>query len=144
MVDTNEYTEQETKDGEAFRNLGKLYFRSDNISRMIFDKLEKEYFAKDVIKKAADMIYEYINDNLPEWLMYDGERNLSNHIKSAVEAEINDILSGNDSALKYVSGYRCKALRYYIVEKYADKLKNERIKDLEDEVSRLREALRYR
>ena len=32
----------------------------------------------------------------------------------------------------------------HIVEKYADKLKNERIKDLEDEVSRLREALRYR
>ena len=127
------YTDEETKEGDRAPALGPLYFRADRIAEQFAEAFEGETF-NEVTKDIANRIYNEINNKMVEYLIYDTENNLRDSIRRTVEDEIERIMAGEK--LKYISEHRASYLRARIFRKYGDQLRNERIKDLEDQVDR--------
>lgn len=87
------------------------------------------------------MFYDALNSNIVQWLVDDTSNNLSTVIQQTVEDEIQNILTGRDRLLKYIGASRSEYIRSVVFDKYADELKNDRIRDLEKQIRILRGAL---
>jgi len=134
------YTEDETLQSKKYRNLPPLYFRARAISEKFFEDQEVDVF-QPLAQNVAGLVYGAINDHICEWLLSDTENNLQTAIQQAVEAEISNILTGGEC--RYIDGDAARHVRESIFQKYGDQLRNDRIKDLEERVERLRQVTYY-
>ena len=139
------FTESDISDGGRHVVLGPAYFAARRVAEQLMQGVESEPLIK-VLKKCADDltngIYTYIEDGMRS----DLESNLQGHIRDMVERTVRALLTGEEWALnqyplaKYHDGEQIRAA---VAKHGGDPLLMMRIADLETEVGRLRESLKY-
>ena len=116
---------------------------SNDLAERFFDDCDSELFSP-LAKKISDIAYDEINDKICDWLLSDTVSNLGIQVQRIVEEEIRRLLTGVPLETKYMTGSQARHTRNEIFKKFGDQLRNERIKDLEEEIERLRDCARFR
>ncbi len=127
--------------------LGPTYFASKRIVDAALEKLEPDAF-KDIAKPFVDAVYEKIQSAVESSILFDAEQNIQGQVQDAIDGAINALLSGDEWALRqYVTHERHNRLAPKIREAVArllpDHIMAGRVADLEKEVERLNEQLRF-
>lgn len=132
--------------GAEYPVLGPHYFAAKEVTEKFMMQFEAELF-EPIIKKAADDLYSALHERLEQFLLSDVEQNLHGTIWHQIDASVNALMSGERWALE----------RYALADKYGDgakvreavakhipaEVRDGRVADLEKEVKRLSESLRY-
>lgn len=134
------YTDEELKHGEEWPSLGAKYARAENICNALFVDYGEDVL-KQSIDKACNDVYEKMNDVLEDWLFDDTCQNFKSKIKQAVEDEIKHLLTNKST--RFVSKDLAGYYKNQILEMYKDDFTNERVKQLEVELERVKAALKY-
>lgn len=98
------------------------------------------------MKPVLDAVQEKVWDAFRDWLLSDTEMNAQTEMKRMVEDSVMALIGGEKWAnRKYISpeGYRTDKVRETLAKLYSDEIKDGRIRDLEIEVERLTERLRF-
>jgi len=139
------FTEADMKSAAECPTLGPAYFASRRITERFIASFEAEHF-KPLIdefeKKFADALWNSVSASL----LADTESNLTGEMFRMVDACVKAILEGKGWALnKYVLSerYDGERIRAAVASLVPRELQDKRIEDLEDEVKRLREQLRF-
>lgn len=139
------FTEADFVDAKQHEILGPAYFAARRVAEALMQGVESEPLAKVLRKCADDLtngIYEYIEDGMRA----DLESNLQGHIRDMVERTVRALLTGEEWALnqyplaKYHDGEQIRAA---VAKHGGEPLLMMRIADLETEIGRLRESLKY-
>jgi len=133
------YSKDEIEGSERSENLSPTYFRASKIAESFYNQMDSQEF-KDITKKCSEMFYDALNSNIVNWLISDTTNNLATAIQQAVDDEIENLLTGKDQLFKYTYSSKAAYVREQIFTIYGDKLRNDRIKDLENQVKVLRGA----
>lgn len=126
--------------------LGPHYFAARDVVDKFMAQFEPEPF-EPIIKKAADELYMSLHERLEQFLLSDVEQNLHGTIWRQIDASVEALMSGERWALE----------RYALTKKYGDgekireavakhipaELQEGRVADLEKEVARLKDSLKY-
>lgn len=146
MSEPDVFTADELDESRSCASLGPAYFAARRISEALMAGVEAEPL-KVVAKKCADAmtaaVYEYVEDQMRG----DLELNLQGHINDMVKSTVRALLTGDAWAMRqyplaqYHDG---EAIRAAVAKHGGEPLLMLRIADLEKEVARLTESLRYR
>lgn len=120
------------------------YTRAQAFSEKLLKEFEAEHF-KPIIKKLTDAVGEALWDMVRDSLIDDTSRNVAGHIQDRIESSIEALLGGKEWAIKkYVlEGYDRDKIREAVAQSIPNELQDLRIKDLEKEVTRLKESLEF-
>ncbi len=120
------------------------YTRAHAFSEKLLREFEAEHF-KPIIKKLTDAVGEALWDMVRDSLIDDTSRNVAGHIQDRIESSIEALLGGKEWAIKkYVlEGYDRDKIREAVARSIPSELQDQRINDLEKEVTRLKESLEF-
>lgn len=139
------FTDEDVAEGEKFLTLGPAYFDARRVAEGFMEKFEAEHF-KPLIDKLTDQIRERLWDDLKDYLLGDVESNLQGEMWRMTDNCVQAILGGAQWAMnKYALGerYDCDKVREAVAKHVPVELQDKRIADLEAEVARLKESLRF-
>jgi hypothetical protein len=123
-----------------YPSLGPHYFVARDVAEKFMAGFEAEHF-EPVVKKAADDLYSALHERLESFLMSDVESNIQGTIWRQIDESVKALLSGQRWALeRYLLGpkYEHDKIRAAVAKVIPEELQNARIKDLEEEIERLR------
>lgn len=143
------YSEEHTAAAETHPTLGAEYFAARDAAEAFLAHWQEEHAAKvaeEVIKPILDTIHERVNDAFRDHLLSDAEQNLQGTMRSMVESTVGALIGGHKWATEkyietpYSDGQK---VRETLAKLHSDPIKDGRIADLEKEVERLKEQLRW-
>lgn len=143
------YSAEITKDAEQFPNLGAEYFAAREVAEGFLKHWQEEHaeqLAEAIMKPVLDAVQEKVWDAFRDYLLSDTETNAAGAMRDMVESSVRALIGGEKWAnVKYISptGYRTEKVRETLAKLYSDEIKDGRIADLEKEVARLNEQLRW-
>ena len=141
----NEITVQDIAEATNYGTLGPGYFAARRIAERLMTGVEVEPLQKVADKVADDIrtaVYEYVEDHMRS----DMEDNLRSHIAGMVDDTVRALLTGEPWAMQRYplsSRYDATEVRAAVAKHGAEPLLMARIADLEKEVERLRERLKW-
>jgi len=144
-----QYSPEHTADAEAHPILGAEYFAARDAAAQFLAHWQEEHaekLAAEIIKPLIDTIQERVNDAFREYLLSDAEQNLQSTMRDMVEKSVRALIGGEKWAnVKYIEyPYReGQKVRKTLAKLHSDPIKDGRIADLEKEVERLNEQLRW-
>lgn len=130
-------------------SLGAEYFAARNAAQRFLAHWQEEHaekLAEEIMKPVLDTIRDKVWDAFRDWLLIDAEYNAHQTMARMVEDSVRALIGGEKWAnVKYISpeGYRTEKVRETLAKLYSDEIKDGRIADLEREVERLKESLRF-
>lgn len=139
---TGEHVAESAKWG----NLSPPYFAGREIAERFMAKFEDEHF-KPLAEKFANQFRDQLWGDISAWLLADTESNVGGAIWRMVDQIVQEILSGASPwiAKQYALGerYDCEKVRAALAKTIPKELQDARIADLEAEVAKLEENLRW-
>ena len=139
----NAFPEDLMDETSDFQTLGPEYFKARRISERLMQDFQDEFF-KPLLDKFSDEFSIELWNKVQYNLINDSESNIQSEIWQTVEQIVKAILGGEQWVLqKYVLGpkYNCEKIRETIAKLIPKELQDERIKDLEEQVKRLKETV---
>ena len=130
-------------------NLGAEYFAARDLAQRFLAHWREEHaqeMADAIMKPILDLVHERVWDSFRDYLLQDTEYNLQGAMTRMVEDSVKALIGGDKWAyVKYISpeGYRTEKVRETLAKLHSDTIKDGRIKDLEIEIERLKENLRF-
>lgn len=143
------YSTEVTEQAEAHPTLGAEYFAARDAAEQFLAHWQEEHAEKlsaEIIKPLVDTIQERVNDAFRDYLLSDAEQNLQGTMRDMVEKSVRALIGGEKWAnVKYIEyPYReGQKVRETLAKLYSDPIKDGRIADLEKEVERLTESLKW-
>lgn len=143
------YSAEITEQANAHPSLGAEYFAAREAAERFLEHWQDEHaeqLAAAIITPVLDIVREKVWDAFRDWLLSDAEYNAHLTMSRMVEDSIRALIGGDKWAnVKYISpeGYRTEKVRETLAKLYSDEIKDGRIADLEAEVARLTEQLRW-
>ena len=147
---TTAYSAEVTEDANKFPNLGAEYFDAREAAERFLAHWQTEHaeeLATAIVKPVLDIVQEKVWDAFRDFLLTDTEQNIQGYMRDMVERSVMALIGGEKWAnVKYISpeGYRTEKVRETLAKLYSDEIKDGRIADLEAELARVKEQLRYR
>lgn len=144
------FTEEMHKFAEDAPTLGAEYKAADEAAERFLAHWKEEHaerLAEEIMKPVLDAVKDRVWDAFRDWLLIDAQYNAANVMDRMVEDSVRALIGGRQWAnVKYIKpgAYRSDEVRATLAKMYADEIKDARIADLEAEVSRLQETLRFR
>lgn len=138
------FAEQSLAEAEKFPGLGPAYFEARAIVDKQMAKFEAEHFAP-LIDAFAKKFQERLWDDVRDHMLSDTDLNLQGEMYRMVDASVSALLSGERWAIeRYALGrYDAEKVRAAVAKHIPQELQDARIADLEKEVERLRDNLRF-
>jgi hypothetical protein len=139
------FTADDIEQGEQYPSLSPEYFAARRVAEAVMTKFEPEHF-KPLIDAFADQFRDKLWDDVRDYLINDTEQNIHTQICHMVEGTVRALLTGEQWAMNrypfcdYRDGPKIRAA---IAEHSCDEVAKRRIADLEKEVDRLTDSLRY-
>lgn len=149
MTEDSIFTEQDHRFAETHSNLGAEYEAARKASERFLRHWQEEHaekLAEAILTPVLDSVKEQVWDAFRDWLLSDAEYNAASVMRSMVEDSVRALIGGREWAnVKYIrpEAYRSEEVRATLAKLYADEIKDARIADLEKEVARLEENLRF-
>lgn len=143
------YAEEITEQANQHPSLGAEYFAAREASERFLQHWQEEHaekLAEAIMKPVLDEVKEKVWDAFRDWLLSDAEYNVQLTMSRMVEDSVRALIGGDNWAnVKYISpeGYRAEKVRETLAKLYSDEIKDGRIADLEKEVARLKDQLRF-
>lgn len=143
------YSAEITAEAEKHPNLGGEYFAAREAAERFLKHWQEEHaeqLAEAVINPVIDMLHEKVHEAFRDFLFADAEYNVQSAMQRMVEDSVKALIGGDKWAnVKYISpqGYRTEKVRETLAKLYSDEIKDGRIRDLEIEIERLNERLRF-
>lgn len=143
------YSAEITSEANAHPSLGAEYFAAREAAERFLVHWQEEHaeqLAEAIMKPVMDAVQEKVWDAFRDWLLSDTEMNAQTAMKRMVEDSVAALIGGDKWAnVKYISpeGYRTEKVRETLAKLYSDEIKDGRIRDLEVEVERLTERVRW-
>lgn len=139
------FAQEDLDEGAKYENLGPAYFDARRVAEQFMAKFEAENF-KPMIEKLSSDIRDKLWTDLENHLMSDTEMNLQGQVWRIVDNCVYAIL-GNERWVmdKYALGtrYDCEKVRATIARHIPQEIQNKRIADLEDELKRAKDSIRF-
>lgn len=143
------YSEEITREANNHTALGAEYFAAREAAERFLVHWQQEHaeqLAEAIVKPVLDAVQEKVWDAFRDWLLSDAEMNAQTAMRRMVEDSVLALIGGEKWAnVKYISpeGYRTEKVRETLSKLYSDQIKDGRIADLEAEVARLQDNLRF-
>ncbi len=142
---TADFTASDLAQGAENLTLGPSYFAARRVMEQSLEGFDTEH-VKPVLKKASDELYEMLLEGVQDYLWSNAEWNLQGKMWRMVDQCVLSLLSGEEWAMKkYALGprYDCEKVRATVAKHVPAELQDARIADLEHELERLREQLKW-
>lgn len=143
------YSAEITKQAEVHPSLGAEYFAAREHAERFLKHWQEEHaeqLAMDIIKPVLDAVQEKVWDAFRDYLLSDTELNAAGAMRDMVEKSVRALLGGEKWAnVKYIEyPHRDgQKVRETLAKLHSDPIKDGRIADLEKEVERLKEQVRW-
>lgn len=143
------YSDEITKKAEDHPSLGAEYFAAREAAERFLKHWQDEHaeqLAEAIMKPVLDAVHDKVWDSFRDFLLGDTEYNAQLVMTRMVEDSVRALIGGQRWAnVKYISpeGYQTEKVRETLAKLYSDEIKDGRIADLEKEVERLKESLRF-
>lgn len=133
----------ETK-AEPYSKLGPNYFAAQTIAERFIKNFAIEHF-EPLVKQFTEKFGDELWADITSWLLSDTESNLAIEIRSRVDRSVDALLKGQPAYLKqYVLGqYNDEEIRKAIAQHIPKELQDQRVVDLEKQVTSLKNDLEY-
>lgn len=138
-------TSDDIKTASNMQPLGPHYFSSRRFAEEVMKDVEMKFF-DPALKKFSDDIYAAVLEKVGDWLASDSEANVQGHIWRTVDEIVRGVLSGEQWIMdRYALGskYDCATAREAIARHVPKELQDARISDLEEEIKRLNETIKF-
>lgn len=145
MTETDAFTADDLAKGEEHLALGPAYFAARRVVEGALENFQAEH-VEPWLKEATDALYEKLLGDVQNYLWSNAEMNLQGECYRMVDRCVLALLSGEEWAVrKYALGerYDCEKVREAIARHVPKELQDARIADMEDELKRLREDLKW-
>ena len=143
------YSAEITEQANEYPSLGAEYFAARDAAEGFLKHWQEEHaeqLAEAIMKPVLDAVQDKVWDAFRDHLVGDTELNVAGVMRDMVESSVRALIGGEKWAnVKYISpaGYRTEKVRETLAKLYSDEIKDGRIADLETEVERLKEQLRW-
>lgn len=143
------YSAEMNAEANEYPNLGAEYLAAREAAERFLKHWNEEHaekFAEAIVKPVLDQVHEKVWDSFRDFLLSDTESNIADTMRRMVEDSVRALIGGEKWAnIKYISpeGYRTEKVRETLAKLYSDEIKDGRIRDLEAEVARLTDSLRF-
>jgi hypothetical protein len=143
------YSAEILEQAEKHPSLGAEYFAAREAAGRFLEHWQEEHaalLAEAIMKPVLDAVSEKVWDAFRDHLLSDTEYNAQLTMSRMVEDSVLALIGGDKWAnVKYISpaGHRTEKVRETLAKLYRDEIKDGRIADLEKEVARLTESLRF-
>lgn len=143
------YTDEIIAEADKHPTLGAEYFAARKASDRFLAHWQEEHaaqLAEAIVKPILDTAYDKVLDVFRDFLLSDTESNVADTMRRMVEDSVKALIGGQKWAnVKYI---QCEygdgqKVRETLAKLYSDEIKDGRIADLEKEVARLNESLRF-
>jgi ATP-dependent Lon protease len=144
-----DYSPEIVEQAESHPALGAEYFAArDQAERFMAHWKEEhaEKLAEEIMKPIMDTIQERVWDSFRDFLLSDTVSNVQNEMQRMVEKSVRALIGGQKWAnVKYIEyPYdEGKKVRETLAKLHSDPIKDGRIADLEKEIERLTDQLRW-
>jgi hypothetical protein len=141
-----DFTKEELEFGSQYEALGPEYLGASKAAEEFMAKFEAEQF-KPLVDKFIDEFRDRLWSDVNDFLIADTESNLHSAVRRMVEGTVQALLTGEEWAMQrypYCDYRDGPKIRERIAGHSGDEIARQRIIDLEREVARQRELLRYR
>ena len=139
------FTDEDLQDAVRCPTLGPAYFAARRMAEALMAGTESSPF-QSVAKKCVDDIQTAVYQYAEDYLRSDMESNLQHHMRDMVERTVTALLTGEAWAMQQypMSQYHDgEAIRKAVAQHGGEPLLTARIADLEKEVARLTESLKW-
>ncbi|MBX3583589.1 MAG: hypothetical protein KF810_17015 [Rhizobiaceae bacterium] len=149
MNAANTYTVEQTENAEAHPALGAEYFAAHSFAERFMAHWQEEHaekLASEIMNPVLDAVQDRVWDAFRDYLLSDTESNIASEMRDMVEKSVRALLGGEKWAnVKYIEyPYReGQKVREALAKLHSDPIKDGRIADLEKEIERLQEQLRW-
>lgn len=136
---------QDFEEAGKYGNLGPHYFAARRVVDGAMASFTSEHL-DGIAKTATDALYEKLQSVIEDSLWSDAEMNLQGKMWQMVDQIVRGILSGEQWIVdRYVLGsrYECDKVREAVARHFEDDVAKARISDLESEIARLNEQVRW-
>lgn len=143
------YSAAITEQANEMPNLGAEYFAAREAAEKFLAHWQEEHaqqLAEAIMKPVLDAVQDKVWDAFRDYLLSDTEYNAQLTMARMVEDSVFALIGGEKWAnYKYVTpaGHSAEKVRATLAKLYSDDIKDGRIADLEKEVARLTEQLRW-
>lgn len=143
------YSAEITEQADKHPSLGAEYFAAREAAERFLEHWQEDHaaqLAEAIMKPVLDAVQEKVWDAFRDHLLSDSEYNAHLTMSRMVEDSVRALIGGERWAnVKYIEyPYReGEKVRETLAKLYSDEIKDGRIADLEKEVARLQESLRY-
>ena len=144
------YSAEITADAERCPTLGAEYFAAREAAERFLKHWQEEHaeqLAEAIVKPVLDAVQERVWDAFRDFLLSDTEQNVEGEMRRMVENSVRALIGGEKwSSQKYIEypHREGQKVRETLAKLYSDEIKDGRIRDLESEVKRLNETIRFR
>ena len=131
--------------GAEYPVLGPHYFAARKAAEEFMEHYEPKNF-EPMVRKAADAFMEQAQEALEAWFLSNVESNLHGTIWRQIDDSVRALMGGERWALeRYALGsrYDCDKIRETVAKHIPQELQDARIKDLEEEIARLRKDIEF-
>lgn len=125
--------------------LGPEYRASNRLAEAMLDKFSAEHL-RPLVDKVADEFRDKLWNDVCEYLICDTELNVAGHIRHMVEQTVEALLTGKGWAMQrypYAEYSKGKEIREAVAKHGGDTLLAQRVADLEEELVRRDETIRF-
>jgi hypothetical protein len=138
------FTDETLTEAAKYPTLGPAYFEARAVVERQMAKFEAEQF-EPLIKEFADKFRERLWSDVKDHMLSDAELNMQGEMYRMVDASVMAILSGEQWAIERYAlhKYDGEKVRAAVAKHIPKELQDARIADLEKEVARLRESLKF-
>jgi hypothetical protein len=139
------FTDEDLQKAETHPTLGPAYFAARRMAEALMAGTESSPF-NAVVKKCVDEIQTAVYEYAEDWMRDDMENNLRLYMSDMVERTVKALLTGEEWAMRQypLSQYHDgEKIREAVAKHGGDVLLMARIADLEKEVARLTESLKW-
>ncbi|WP_333571356.1 hypothetical protein [Sphingomonas sp.] len=137
---------QFTAEDEAmFPVLGPEYGASNRLAEAMTAKFNEEHL-KPLVESVADAFREKLWDDVRDWLLADTEQNVAGAVRDMVGQTIDALLTGKEWAMArypYADYSRGEEIRKAVARHAGDTMLTRRVAELEAEVAKRDETIRY-
>ena len=136
---------EDVKAAEQWETLGPGYYAARRVAETVMRGSDTEPFAA-MAEKCRDEIYRAVYDTIETHMLADLEINIQGHISRMVDDTVQALLTGQPWAMErypYHAYSRGEEVRAAVAKHGGETLLMKRIADLEKEIERLRESLKY-
>lgn len=143
------YSAEIIAEAENHPTLGAEYFAAREVAERFMSHWTEEHaekFAEEIVKPVLDIVQERVWDAFRDFLLSDTEQNVQSAMHRMVEDTVRALIGGDRWAnVKYIqTKYRDgEKVRETLAKLYSDDIKDGRIADLEKQVARLEEDIRW-